>query len=233
MWTYAIKFCKPYYHSVLFSVPFIVTEFEKREEKKKLFHSARGNLTSVSWNIIQSGGETLQFVHQASIAVLTTAVSINGLLLSVLLLHCVDLVIWVSVQFLYVFHYAEGSSNCIDYYIVETDFSSVNHHISADSYSGSRYGREKKWQNKSGSGFNYKMLGVKIKMWRGVCCVECFVIFPSASHTGQTNTNPTHEELNRHKYELGYQFVRTLNNRFKDVIPLLLWGRKRFSLDLF
>lgn len=59
-------------------------------------------------------------VRQASIAVLTTVVSINGLLLSVLLLHCVDFVIWNKCPFsFYVFHYAEGSSSSIDYYTVE------------------------------------------------------------------------------------------------------------------
>lgn len=65
------------------------------ESRKNMLRSAHGTSHWVSWNIIQSDGENFTInVRQASIADLTTVVSINGLLLSVLLLHCVDFVIW-------------------------------------------------------------------------------------------------------------------------------------------
>lgn len=71
-----------------------------RIKKKNHASFCTRHVTSVSWNIIQSDGETFTVnVRQASIAVLTTVVSINGLLLSVFLLHCVDFVIWNKCPF--------------------------------------------------------------------------------------------------------------------------------------
>lgn len=97
VWTHAIEICKPHYLSVLFSVPFAVCHKAGGIEKKKKNHaslSTRHVTSSVmKYNPVRWWNSTV-IVRQASIEDLTTAVSVNGLLLSVLLLHCVDFVIW-------------------------------------------------------------------------------------------------------------------------------------------
>lgn len=100
MWLWACEgmplgIWKPCYHSVLFTVPSVVCSPSLKNFKRKGGKASfcTRHIPSVSWSLIQWDGETLN-VRQASIAVLTTAVSINELLLSVLLWHCVDFVIW-------------------------------------------------------------------------------------------------------------------------------------------
>lgn len=109
--------CTPHYHSVLFSVPCAVSQRlknSKKEEKKKTCLSRCTTSRVMNYNLVrwwtsQCPSSQYRRPHRGQ--------SINGLLSSVLLLYCVDFVIWnVSVQFLYVFfHNAEGSSNSIGY----------------------------------------------------------------------------------------------------------------------
>lgn len=104
MWAHAIKVCKTHYQFSFISSAiccvFHLRNLNKqtkknKKEKRNMLRSALGTSSHVSWNIILSeGGKFTINVRQASIADLTTVVSINGLLLSVLLLHCVDFVIW-------------------------------------------------------------------------------------------------------------------------------------------
>lgn len=98
MWTHAIKICKQHYRSVLFPVPFVMCHRVWRLQKKGfLLHTTR-HVSVMNYNPVRRWNFTVS-VRQASIADLTIAVNINGLLLSVLLLHCVDFVIWNKCMF--------------------------------------------------------------------------------------------------------------------------------------
>lgn len=132
--THAIHSRKPCFHSVLFfsscaicCVLRVWRTLEKRKEKKNLLHSAsfctQHICRSSPWSIIQSDGETLQFnVCQASIAVLTTAVSLNGLCLSVLLWHCVDFVLWNKCLFGFRMFFSTLKVAAVSYYTVDINF---------------------------------------------------------------------------------------------------------------
>lgn len=145
--THATHSWKPCYRSVFFffsqchllCAQRVWRTLKKKKEKNASF-CTRHIRRSLPWNIIQSDGETLQFnVCQASIAVLSTAVSLNGLLLSVLLWHCVDFVLWNKCPFSFCMFFTMLKVAAVGYYTVDVKFSSVNHHFSADSYSGSLY----------------------------------------------------------------------------------------------
>lgn len=74
-----------------------VTKFEELKKTGFVPHTTR-HVSVMKYNPVRRWNFTVN-VRQASIADLTDVVSVNGLLLSVLLLHCVDFVIWNKCMF--------------------------------------------------------------------------------------------------------------------------------------
>lgn len=143
MWMHAIQICKHHYRSVLFSVPFAVCCKVWRIKKNALFCTQ--HIMSVSWNIIQSDDETLTSVKPVLQSSPWLWEEMDFFYL------CYYYIVWIlwyeiSVHSVSVCFFTMLEVAAVTLLYSRSQFSSVNHHFSADRYSGSLY--QKCWGRK-------------------------------------------------------------------------------------